>query len=351
MKNTIIVLSFFIYFAFSSESWFVSPTRGNDSNFGRKNSPFKTFDRAYDVSSNGDSIMLEKDTYFFVQRHYSKDFKIVGIPDEKSDQPLPVLIGLLNLGSEHISFENVKFENSNNITSHFSLWVVGCESLLLRNVIFNSVKTTDPDHIRAFRIGGRKGAKLVMENVQFFNYNLGNLTQTTAQFERTGPSKPALLTISNVSLVNSSGLAAYEYENVIIKDLTMSGSKQTRGTLTVMSSTNIRASGVIINGGDSGISILRSTSGTFEDCIISGVRKMAIEASYSKFTMKNSILFGNHAETNPMISLIGSNIEMVGGKIVHNFAQNGNLVKCGESSKFQTTGTFIQGNVGRINCQ
>jgi hypothetical protein len=349
--KSFIFLTFCIYFAFSSESWFVSPSKGNDSNFGRKNSPFKTFERAYNVTSNGDTIMLEKDTYFFRNsKHYSKDLKVVGIPEGNN---LPVLIGIMSIHAEHISFENVKFETSDEIISHYALWVVGCNSLLLRNVIFNHIKSSQPHSKAAFRIGGRGFGKLEMNNVQFFNYNQGDDVRTTAQFQRTGPNKPALLTISNVSFFNSSGLAIYEYENVIVKDLTMSDTKTflRNGALTIMSTTKFLASGVVIHGGENGISILRS-AGIIENSIFSRIGKMAIESSNSKFSLENSVLFGNHANETSMIDLIGSSIEMNGGKMVHNSAQNGILVNCDSVvSKFTTNGTLIQGNVGRINCQ
>jgi hypothetical protein len=312
-----------------SKDWYISESRGRDSNLGTKESPFKTLYHANTVAGNSDTVFIEIGTY--KQNIIVKtSLNLVGIPEYNS---VPLLSGGIYFKGKAVAISNVNVE-STNLGFYFS----HCDTVKVMNVNFGPLM----DAAMTF--------EEVRENIEIKNVRISN----TEVMEIMGPTK--VVNIDSLVVNNAQdNLEIIKVESLAVNNFLFGSSFGLRSVSVILSEiksftfskTMLATSGNILLKID-------NSNGVIEDSSISGVRRNNSQITNgggllisggSNVKTKNLDLTDNESSNGGGFYCEKGTLNMIGGKIHGNKATVGGAGQCTASCSFSQVGVDLKDNI------
>eukprot|EP01080_Neovahlkampfia_damariscottae_P001766 gene1766-535_t len=321
-----IVLLSFIAVAVCSNLWYVSERNGNDdTGYGRKESPFKTFDKAYSAMVHGDTIMLKEGTYELKNNFYEKTMIVEGISGESR----PLIKGrFVMTGFRTRSFlvKNVVIDSGKT----HAFWTRSLSNFTAINCLLRCGNC----EVGAMELQLEKNSFVHISNVEIENYH--GLTSIYPEIY----SKSKLF-MNSVYFRNSSGPQTGFFKHVKMNKIFIFDGLQ---PMKFNQISDLSISNVFVQG--NGIHF-DSTNGIISNSTFYN-NKDSITFNKGKMIANNMNVIGNKSNK-PIVEMIGASVEYRKSKIMGN--KSNYIFKCDSSSHISLKDVTFEHNVGKVECK
>jgi phage anti-repressor protein len=345
MKTSFILLLFFLFSVSSSKQWYASSTKGDDTAQGTRNSPFKTFNKAYETMLSGDTVVLDKGVYNAIEE-VIKDINIVGLAETNAKDDYPIIRREFKFKGKQISIQKVIFEKYSSQYFNINLQVFEtCNSFKLQHVIFRFHKDSVViSHHLAMSLKIPTDSVGFMDHVQFLDFEKHYSAYIYGSES---------LFISNVLFNNCGTFTIERTKSLQIRGMEFINPYKSI-SLKLFHVDRLEATGIISQGEYSGIEALWSRGIIEESKFIGGGKNTILKSWNSTITFQNvDILQSNVVSTQSLVSVGNSGIiTLIKGKWFRNIiSAEGFLKNCiSGSGEIHMKDVEIHETNGRSNC-